>query len=152
MCFPSDVEGQVRNHGCYDPVPYRFWSYPKIARNYFENKDAQLHVKFSHANDFRHSERSLSPRYLCFLDSQTEQNPRGRHDPQTWVDKHNGNAQPTYIFISYTCEKQFERLCKLGGKELQSNGFSSCKCELHSVKLLIRTDSNGRRPMRVQQI
>lgn len=129
MCVPDDVEGQVRNHGCYDPVPYRFWSYPKIARNYYENKDAKVGVKFSHVDDLRLSRRSLLPRYLCFLDSQTEQNPRGRLDPQAWVDNHESHTQPPYIFISYTGEKQFERLCPVGGAELKQNGFSSCRCE-----------------------
>lgn len=129
MCFPTDMEGQVRNHGFYDPVPYRFWSYPKTARNYYENKDAQSNANFGHVSDLRLSKRSLSPRYLCFWESRSEENPRGCFKPQEWVEQNGGRVQPTYIFISYTGEKQFERLCEKGKKELKEFGSSSCDCE-----------------------
>lgn len=129
MCLPTNMEGQVRNHGFYDPVPYRFWSYPKIARNYYENKDALLNADFGHVNDLRLSKRSLSPRFLCFWESRSEENPRGRLSPQEWVNQTGANAQPTYIFVSYTGEGQFERLCPTGKEELKQFGTSSCMCK-----------------------
>jgi hypothetical protein len=32
------LEGQIRNHGFYDPVRYRYWGYPKVARNHREDR------------------------------------------------------------------------------------------------------------------
>lgn len=145
----------MRNHGFYDPVPYRFWSYPKTARNYYENKDAQSNANFGHVNDLRLSKRSLSPRYLCFLESQSDENPRGRLKPQEWIDLNGGNVQPAYVFISYTGEKQFERLCRNGKKDLKELGNFSCRCKSSSNDCICRCsvpDNRTRRRMSLQQI
>ncbi|KAH0841810.1 hypothetical protein FOPE_06645 [Fonsecaea pedrosoi] len=129
MIFPTDVHGQVRNNGNYDPVPYRYWSYPLCARNFRENKGQTPNPgPFGTANDFRLSERCLRPRLLCFLDRVTESNPRGCLDPQVWIDEHGGCVEPTYIFISYTAENQFERRCADARKDIQSTGSSYCNC------------------------
>ncbi|KIX98564.1 uncharacterized protein Z520_05865 [Fonsecaea multimorphosa CBS 102226] len=129
MTFPTDVQGQVRNHGYYDPVPYRYWSYPLSARNFRENKGQMPKPgSFGTANDFRLSERCLRPRLLCFLDRMTDNNPRGCLDPQVWIDEHGGGVEPTYIFISYTAENQFERRCADARKDIQSTGSSYCNC------------------------
>lgn len=129
MCVPTDVEGQVRNHGYYDPVPYRFWSYPKTARNYYENRGVEGLQNFSHTNDLRLSNRYILPRYLCFLDARSKDNPRGRLTPQEWMDKHDTSTQPSFIFISYTGEKQFGRPCPIGGDQFKTSGINSCPCE-----------------------
>lgn len=130
MIFPTDVEGQVRNHGFYDPCPYRCWSYPKSARNYYENLDAKSLVSSSHTDDDRLSARHVNPRFLCFLDEISDNNPRGRLEPEVWLRKKGGHSQPNYIFISYTAEKQFERPCSDGWAEIKTSGSSSCKCEV----------------------
>ena len=129
MIFPTDVEGQVRNHGFYDPVPYRFWSYPKSARNYYENQDAKSTLAITYTDDARLSQRWVLPRYLCFLDQISESNPRGRVKPEDWIRAHGGEIQPTYIFISYTAEQQFERPCPNGWAQIKKTGVSSCTCK-----------------------
>ena len=37
MALPISASGQVRNFGYYDAFPYKFWGYPRLARNYLEN-------------------------------------------------------------------------------------------------------------------
>lgn len=46
------MEGQIRNGGFYDPVRYRYWGYPKAARNERENKrpDTPTHRTISESN------------------------------------------------------------------------------------------------------
>ncbi|EXJ60457.1 hypothetical protein A1O7_04610 [Cladophialophora yegresii CBS 114405] len=130
MSYPTDIEGQVRNHGNYDPVPYRYWSYPVTARNFRENLGEKPNSRFiSSTKDFRLSDRCLRPRLLCFLDVQTDDNPRGLLDPQRWIDAHGGGVEPTYIFVSYTAEKQFERRCREARRDIQETGSSSCACD-----------------------
>jgi hypothetical protein len=129
MCGPTDIGGQIRNHGCYDPVPYRYWSYPKSARNIHENMGEKPTSRFSGPKDSCLSDRCLRPRLLCFLDSRSEENPRGCFDPQTWIDKHGGGVEPTYIVISYTAEKQFERRCEKAKSEVKATGSSDCSCK-----------------------
>lgn len=38
LFFPSNLEGETRNFGKYDPVQYREWLYAKIPRNTFEGE------------------------------------------------------------------------------------------------------------------
>ncbi|KIW98631.1 uncharacterized protein Z519_00292 [Cladophialophora bantiana CBS 173.52] len=129
MTFPTDIEGQVRNHGNYDPVPYRYWSYPLSARNFRENIGEKPNPQFlGSTKDVRLSDRCLRPRLLCFLDCVTDENPRGCLDPRVWIDAHGGAVEPTYIFISYTAENQFERRCRGARKDIQNTGSSHCNC------------------------
>ncbi len=131
MSYPTDIEGQVRNHGNYDPVPYRYWSYPVTARNFRENLGEKPNSHFINSTqDSRLSDRCMRPRLLCFLDSRTDDNPRGLLDPQAWIDRQGGGVEPTYIFISYTAEKQFERRCRQARDDVQKNGSSDCHCTL----------------------
>ncbi|KAJ9617095.1 hypothetical protein H2200_000816 [Cladophialophora chaetospira] len=101
LSYPTDISGQVRNHGNYDPVPYRYWSYPVTARNFRENMGEKPNSHFV--------------RLL---------------DPQTWIDRQGGGIEPTYIFISYTAEKQFERRCRQARDDIQKHGSSDCCCTL----------------------
>lgn len=111
-------------------MPYRFWSYPKSARNYFENLDAKSSTIPSHTDDDRLSARHVGPRFLCFLDQISEANPRGRLEPEVWLKQHPGETQPNYIFISYTAERQFERPCPIGWAEIKKSGSSTCRCKI----------------------
>ena len=103
MFGPTDAEGQIRNNGFYDPFSYRFWSYPKIARNVYENPPSRRNL--SHIED-----RIIRPRKLCFLDATSGENPNGLLAEEEWDGK-----DTTYIFISYTGQGQFGRRCQAGG-------------------------------------
>ncbi|KAH9210147.1 hypothetical protein DL95DRAFT_308442 [Leptodontidium sp. 2 PMI_412] len=100
MFGPTDAGGQIRNNGFYDPFSYRFWSYPKIARNVYENRPPG-------GDSSRIEDRIIRPRKLCFLDATSEENPNGLLAEEAW-----GGRKPTYIFISYTGQGQFGRRCK----------------------------------------
>lgn len=39
LLWPKNLEGVTRNGGFYDPVRYRDWAYPKVARNKYEDQD-----------------------------------------------------------------------------------------------------------------
>jgi len=108
MIFPTDAEGQIRNNGYYDPFPYRFWSYPKTARNIHENRPRSQSIPYL-------ADRVLRPRMLCFLDTVSNTNPNGLLAQDEW-----GNRDPTYIFVSYTGQGQFERRCRRG---------DDCRCK-----------------------
>lgn len=58
-----------RNGGNYDPVPYKYFGYPKVARNVLEMDGPRGHG-MNQANPV--AERVLRPRYLCFLRSEGE--------------------------------------------------------------------------------
>ena len=125
MCLPTNVEGTVRNNGWYDPVPYRFWSYPRAARNYYENEGAQLSTGAGHLL----TDRCILPRYMCFLDSKSQQPPYGRMTPQEWMGKRDSGSQPTYIFVSYTRENQFESPCEVARQQIKEGRSPNCRYE-----------------------
>jgi hypothetical protein len=116
MIYPTDVEGQIRNNGYYDPFPYRFWSYPKTARNIRENRPWSQPITYL-------ADRVLRPKMLCFLDAVSNVNLNGLLPQDKW-----GNRDPTYIFVSYTGQGQFERRCKNG---------NDCRCKYISYYLSI---------------
>jgi hypothetical protein len=61
---PSPAEIPDRNGGNYDPVPYKYFGYPKVAKNMLETNNPNGIVP-NQANPI--AERVLRPRYLCFL-------------------------------------------------------------------------------------
>ena len=146
MIFPTNVEGQVRNNGYYDAVPYRFWSYKKVSRNIFEDK--QIRAPSQRL-------RIQEPRLLCFPKLRTDDNPTGK---STVVDYRSRSEQagsshetsPTrlpntikpsatpirYIFISYMGGNQFSRVCPHALKAIEmDDGKWLCGegegCKLH---------------------
>jgi len=123
MCGPTDVEGEVRNYGFYDPIPYRYYSYPKSARNIHENRGEGPDFR-KRPNSVRLKIRRPEPRYLCFPRVRTDHNLRGRLTPKEWRASHGSGRTPTYIFVSYTGEKQFGRLCDRNTEQFVCN----CKC------------------------
>jgi hypothetical protein len=64
---PSPAEIPSRNGGNYDPVPYQYFGYPKVAKNAIEMHKPKG-LASSEANPI--AERVLRPRYLCFLREQ----------------------------------------------------------------------------------
>lgn len=97
---PSSAEGTARNGGGYDVVPYRYFGYPKVAKNMLE-MDRPKDYALTEANPV--AERVLRPRYLCFLRD------KGRPAMITNVDEwiaQNGSAHGlSYIFVAYTAEQ-----------------------------------------------
>ena len=65
----GSAEGESRNGGGYDVVPYQYHGYPKVARNVLE-MDKTRGYAVSQTNPV--AERVLRPRYLCFLREQGE--------------------------------------------------------------------------------
>ena len=66
---PSPAQLDSRNNGNYDPVPYQYFGYPKVARNMLE-MDQPTGNGINQANPI--AERVLRPRYLCFLREEGE--------------------------------------------------------------------------------
>lgn len=66
---PSPAEVAPRNGGNYDPVPYQYVGYPKVARNVLEMDGSRGRAPHQ-PNPV--AERVLRPRYLCFLREQGE--------------------------------------------------------------------------------
>jgi hypothetical protein len=128
MCFPTAVEGQVRNNGCYDPFPYRFWSYPKSARNPFENETSKMKHVTGELQNAQIANRILRPKMLCFIDERSPTNLRGTMDPEEWIKGPGHGKEPAYIFVSYT-SKQFSRRCKSAQMELKETGLTNCRCK-----------------------
>jgi len=120
MIYPTEAEGQIRNNGYYDPFPYRFWSYPKDARNRHENYSEGKYLSSNppESTDSYIADRIIWPRKLCFLDSISQENPDGLLSQEDWKEK---DKKPKYLFVSYTGE-QFTRRCGSEDK--------NCKCKL----------------------
>jgi hypothetical protein len=113
MIFPTDVEGQTRNNGYYDPFPYRFWSYSKSATNPCEQAPVLPALKASKTQQNRliSAKRTLRPSFLCFLDAKDSHPPYGRIDPEVWRTTRGNGKEPAYVFISFT-GSQFQRESK----------------------------------------
>ena len=105
MCLPHTTQGQVRNNGCYDSIPYKYWGYPKAARNFFENVRPEQSAKGIMPD------RILRPRYLCFLKHPKDRRTLHGVDRilvNTWFDERGKDTEMKYIFLSYT-GLQFDR-------------------------------------------
>lgn len=61
---PSPAEIAPRNNGNYDCLAYKYFGYPKVAKNMLETSN-KTGIVSSKANPV--AERILLPRYLCFL-------------------------------------------------------------------------------------
>ena len=61
---PSPAEIAPRNNGNYDCLAYKYFGYPKVAKNMLETSN-HTGIVPSQANPV--AERILLPRYLCFL-------------------------------------------------------------------------------------
>lgn len=99
MSLPEDTGGQIRNYGCYDPIPYKHWGYPKAARNHCED------MRPGPSADRALPDRILRPRYLCFLEHPDDTS--ALHGVktvlvETWLAEHGDETEINYLFLSYT--------------------------------------------------
>ena len=95
---PSSATIPSRNNGCYDPVPYRYYGYPKVARNTTELDRPRGRNDLGPV-----SERLLRPRYLCFLQRQGE--PALIMNVEEWITQYKSERNLSYVFIAYTAEQ-----------------------------------------------
>jgi hypothetical protein len=99
MCLPEDTGGAIRNYGCYDPLPYQFWGYPRVARNLLEDpRRKSIPVP-------RFPDRILRPRYLCFLRHPSDRETLHGADillVNEWLELHDYEDATHYLFMSYT--------------------------------------------------
>lgn len=87
-----------RNGGNYDPVPYRYYGYPKVARNALE-----LDSPRGSSGSSPHAERVLRPRYLCFLQKPGE--PALIMNVEEWIMQYKSERDLSYVFVAYTAEQ-----------------------------------------------
>src|SRR5436309_548392 len=145
MPYPSDVIGEVRNHGYYDPFPYRFWGYTKYARNNRENDPRRKGQGNRTIGEIENdkpdnqetgtnpiAERILSPRYLCFLNEPESRDLRGAtpRNVEEWTSENHLPTHPDYLFIAYTSqqfqgEKDLQALADLAERATRDAGLSA---------------------------
>ncbi|KAJ5655058.1 hypothetical protein N7490_002061 [Penicillium lividum] len=105
--------GDIVNDGRYDPFPYRYWGYCKVARNAVENRQTlKLSGEAPIASPVEKSlniQRILEPRALIFDENLPEW-----HLVEDWKnDPANAQAHgkcPEYVFIAYTAEQFTESI------------------------------------------
>ncbi|KAH7392944.1 hypothetical protein BKA66DRAFT_567670 [Pyrenochaeta sp. MPI-SDFR-AT-0127] len=97
---PSPANLPPRNGGNYDPVPYQFFGYSKVARNMLE-MDSPRGNGLNQTNPV--AERVLRPRYLCFLREQGE--PAMIMNVEEWITQYKSERNLSYVFIAYTAEQ-----------------------------------------------
>jgi hypothetical protein len=83
----------------YDPVPYHYFGYPKVARNNMELDRPRIHG--TEGNPI--AERVLRPRYLCFLREPGE--PALIMNVEEWITQYKSERNLSYVFIAYTAEQ-----------------------------------------------
>ncbi|ORY04878.1 hypothetical protein BCR34DRAFT_53798 [Clohesyomyces aquaticus] len=96
---PTEAEGQVRNEGKYDGVPYKYHGYPKVARNALEMANSRGYR--NEANPV--AERLLRPRYLCFL--RETGTPAMIMNVEEWITQYRAEKNLSYVFVAYTGEQ-----------------------------------------------
>lgn len=89
----------IRNEGRYDPLPYKYFGYPKVARNMLEMKNSRGNS--SEANPV--AERILRPRYLCLLREEGQSAMIINVDH--WMASNKAGEHLSYVFVAYTGEQ-----------------------------------------------
>lgn len=97
---PGPAQLPPRNGGNYDPVPYKYFGYPKVARNVLEMDRPQNSGPIQ-TNAV--AERLLRPRYLCFLREEGE--PAMIMNVEEWITQYKAERNLSYVFIAYTAEQ-----------------------------------------------
>ena len=99
ISIPISGQTASRNGGGYDPVPYRYIGYPKVARNASEMDTSVA----TNASTNPISERLLLPRYLCFLRDPGE--PALIMSVDEWTAQYGAGRDLSYVFVAYTAEQ-----------------------------------------------
>lgn len=88
----------------YAPFPYRFWGYPKVARNMLENIPGKIEANEDVDGAHPVSERPLYPSRLCFVNGGKDKNGRTHlYEVKVWLNQHNMvDHDMKYIFVAYT--------------------------------------------------
>jgi hypothetical protein len=82
---PTGAAVDMRHNGWYDAFLYRFWGYPKVARNPREDRNPIRPLL----------DRMLGPRFLCFIEG----------DKHFVVHIDASNNDTPYVFVSYTAQQ-----------------------------------------------
>ncbi len=88
----------------YEQFPYKFWGYPKFARNQLENAPGKHVATGNEQGAHPVSERPLYPRRLCFVDTSGKDS-GGIHlyDVELWLEQHNMiEHDMRFIVVAYT--------------------------------------------------
>lgn len=121
----------------YESFNYKYWGYPKVARNEIEEDPANRNQLLTAGMEInRISKRLLKPRYLCVLTDPANQELRG-WKVENCVQQYQSEKPPSYIFVAYTAE-QFRTkedltiLLQLAEKAARNAGVSGfwigCSC------------------------
>ncbi|KAK5346010.1 hypothetical protein LTS03_007596 [Exophiala xenobiotica] len=88
----------------YAPFPYRYWGYPKVARNMLENVPARIETNEEVDGAHPVSERPLYPSRLCFVDGGRDRTGRTHlYEVSLWLEQHNMvDHDMKFIFVAYT--------------------------------------------------
>lgn len=89
----------------YEQFPYKYWGYPKIARNGLENVPGNRTTGGDEAaRSHPVSERPLFPRRLCFVDAVNKDSGRIHlYDVELWLQQHNMiEHDMRFIVVAYT--------------------------------------------------
>lgn len=108
MSYPTELVASPRNNGFYDPFNYRYWGYPKVARNRFENATPKPLDYNPEQKANPEVEALLRPRYLCFLNEpEDKENLHGAVPMYVddWIDQHGAESKMEYLFVAYTAEQ-----------------------------------------------
>ena len=104
IIWPGSIEGVMRNGLDYDPFPYRFYGYPRAARNLLEHKPDVVGEKAAAANRAvleAIADRHIGPRRLFMLRDPASSEMLG-HD---LVDMQNHPHGATYVFVAFAAEQ-----------------------------------------------
>lgn len=117
------------NDGGYDPFPYRYWGYCKVARNAIEGSVLQAPPNSSSPAITASSlnmTRILEPRALCFdvggQWSQTRPVEEWKNDP--WNESPHKRC-PEYVFIAYTASQFTDSIADL--KAIHTIGLKAAR-------------------------
>lgn len=142
LLFPGDASGQERNHGRYDVFPYRYYGYPKAARNASEDVVPAPFARRPTDTVNPVAERALRPRYLCSLQ---EDDSVKIVDVEQWDAQHPSTTLD-YVFIAYTTEhfrhdsnSDMDALHRIAKRATRDAGLTAywigCSCMPDSAEL-----------------
>ena len=130
---PGRIYGKRPPNDFYLDFPYRYWGYPKVARNALENAGGRTFALCESGGTNPVADRPLHPRRLCFLSPTDKDDPRiTLYDVDLWMTKHNLiEHDMQYVFVAYTSnqfsesEKDAEALHAIARKAARDANVSA---------------------------